>query len=73
MAIRWKLAVVMAERDISNNELAHLIGMHPTSVSRLKTRRYLTRIDESTLNALCKALKCQPGDLMVYEEDQADT
>lgn len=73
MAIRWKLAVVMAERDISNNELARLIEMHPTSVSRLKTRRYLTRIDEPTLNALCKALKCQPGDLMVYEEDQADT
>ncbi|MBW4466374.1 MAG: helix-turn-helix transcriptional regulator [Pegethrix bostrychoides GSE-TBD4-15B] len=29
----------------------------------------LTRIDKSTLNALCKALKCQPGDLMRYEED----
>ena len=73
MAIRWKLAVVMAERDISNNELARLIEMHPTSVSRLKTRRYLTRIDETTLSALCKALKCQPGDLMVYEEDKTDS
>ncbi|QSJ20683.1 helix-turn-helix domain-containing protein [Nostoc sp. UHCC 0702] len=29
-------------------------------------------MDESTLNALCKALKCQPGDLLVYEEDQPD-
>jgi len=67
--IRWKLAVVMAERNISNKELAALIGMHPTSVSKIKTRRRLTRIDESTLNALCKALDCQPGDLMVYEED----
>jgi putative transcriptional regulator len=73
VAIRWKLAVVMAERDISNNELARLIEMHPTSVSRLKTRRYLTRIDETTLSALCKALKCQPGDLMVYEEDKTDS
>jgi putative transcriptional regulator len=63
----------MAERNISNNELALLIGMHPTSVSRLKTRRHLTRIDEPTLNAICKALKCQPGDLLVYEEDEADT
>lgn len=59
----------MAERDVSNKELAQLIGLHPTSVSRLKTRRRLTRIDEETLNALCKALNCQPGDLMVYEPD----
>jgi putative transcriptional regulator len=71
--IHWKLAVVMAERNISNKELAVLIGMTPRSVSRLKVRRYLTRIDGDTLNALCKALKCQPGDLMVYEEDKADT
>jgi len=60
---------VMAERNINNKELALLIGMNPTSVSRLKARRRLTRIDEATLNSLCKALKCQPGDLMVYEED----
>ncbi len=73
MVIRWKLAVVMAERDIRNKELALLIGMNPRSVSRLKTRRRLTRIDEPTLNALCKALKCQPGDLMVYEENETDT
>ncbi|MEZ2239675.1 helix-turn-helix domain-containing protein [Microcoleus sp.] len=70
--IRWKLAVVMADRNISNKELAALIGMHPTSVSKIKTRRRLTRIDEATLSALCRALKCQPGDLMVYEEDEPD-
>ncbi|HBE60139.1 MAG TPA: transcriptional regulator [Cyanobacteria bacterium UBA11149] len=70
--IRWKLAVLMAERNISNKELAVLIGMNPKSVSRLKVRRRLTRIDESTLNALCQALQCQPGDLMVYEEDLPD-
>jgi putative transcriptional regulator len=67
--IHWRLAVVMAERNINNKELALLIGMNPTSVSRLKARRRLTRIDEATLNSLCKALKCQPGDLMLYEED----
>jgi putative transcriptional regulator len=63
----------MAERNISNKELALLIGMNPKSVSRLKVRRRLTRIDEPTLNSICKALKCQPGDLMVYEEDESDT
>ncbi|MGB3263635.1 MAG: helix-turn-helix transcriptional regulator [Microcoleus sp.] len=70
--IRWKLAVVMADRNISNKELAARIGMHPTSVSKIKTRRRLTRIDEATLSALCRALNCQPGDLMVYEEDEPD-
>lgn len=60
----------MAERNISNKELARLIGMHPTSVSRLRVRRYLNRIDGDTLSALCKALKCEPGDLMAYEEDE---
>jgi len=62
----------MADRNISNKELAARVGMHPTSVSKIKTRRRLTRIDETTLDALCKALNCQPGDLMVYEEDQPD-
>ncbi|HEY9605750.1 MAG TPA: helix-turn-helix transcriptional regulator [Allocoleopsis sp.] len=71
--IHWRLAVVMAERNISNKELALLIGMNPKSVSRLKVRRRLTRIDEATLNSLCKVLKCQPGDLMVYEEDENAT
>jgi putative transcriptional regulator len=63
--IHWKLAVVMAERNISNKGLAKLTGMHPTSISKMKTRRRLTRIDEKTLNILCEALNCQPGDLMV--------
>jgi putative transcriptional regulator len=62
----------MAERNISNKELARLIGMHPNSISRLRVRRRLSRIDEDTLDALCKALKCQPGDLMVYEEGEAE-
>ncbi|XZN93927.1 MAG: helix-turn-helix domain-containing protein [Microcoleus sp.] len=44
----------------------------PGSISRLKTRRYLTRIDAATLNVLCKSLNCKPGDLMDYEEDNPD-
>ncbi|NJO39869.1 MAG: helix-turn-helix transcriptional regulator [Cyanobacteria bacterium CRU_2_1] len=67
--IRWRLAIVMAERDIRNKDLARLTGLHPTSISRLKNEKRFPKIDESTLSALCKALKCQPGDLMVYEED----
>ena len=62
---------MMAERNISNKELAALTGMHPTSISKIKTRRRLTRIDEDTLNLLCEALNCQPGDLMVYDKDES--
>ena len=69
--INWRLAVVMAERNISNKELALRTGMNPRSISRLKTRRHLTRIDQETLNLLCEALNCQPGDLMVYEKEEA--
>lgn len=58
----------MAERGVNNKELAVLTGMNQRSISRLKLRRRLTRVDEDTLDALCKALNCQPGDLMVYEE-----
>lgn len=69
MVIRWKLALVMADRGISNKELAVATGLNQRSISRLKLRRQLTRVDQETLNALCKALSCQPGDLMSYEPD----
>jgi putative transcriptional regulator len=62
----------MAERNISNKELALRTGMNPRSISRLKTRRHLTRIDQETLNLLCEALNCQPGDLMVYEKEEQE-
>ena len=60
----------MAERRIGNKELAVLIGKHPNSISRMKLHERFPKLDEETLSALCKALKCQPGDLMVYEEEE---
>ncbi|MDY6786246.1 MAG: helix-turn-helix transcriptional regulator [Cyanobacteriota bacterium] len=69
MAIRWRLAVMMAEREMANKELAQLIDKHPTTISRLRTHCPL-KLDIETLTALCKALKCQPGDLLVYEEEK---
>ena len=62
--------MVMAERGIRNKELAALTGIHPTALSKIKNRSFLTRIDAETLNALCAALQCQPGNLMVYEKDE---
>nr|WP_277882711.1 helix-turn-helix transcriptional regulator [Oscillatoria sp. FACHB-1406] len=66
------MAVIMADREMSNKELARLVDLHPTSVSRLR-KRPLLKLDIPTLDALCKALNCQPGDLLVYEEDESES
>ena len=66
--IHWRLAVIMAERNIRNKDLAALTGISERSISRLKVRRQVSRIDAETLDALCKALHCQPGDLMTYTD-----
>jgi Helix-turn-helix. len=52
--IRWKLAVVMADRNISNKELAARVGMHPTSVSKIKTRRRLQELMKQLLMLCAK-------------------
>jgi putative transcriptional regulator len=72
LVIRWRLKIVMAEKDISNKQLIESTGLHATTVSRLRTSRGMPRLDAETLNLLCKALKCQPGDLMRYEPDEED-
>lgn len=64
--IDWRLSVVMAERKISNNELAEKTGMHPTTISKLR-RNIPDRLDMGTLVSLCRALGCQPGDLLSYK------
>nr|WP_284682008.1 helix-turn-helix transcriptional regulator [Adonisia turfae] len=63
------MAIIMAERNIRNKDLAALTGISERSISRLKVRRQVSRIDAETLSALCKALRCQPGDLMIYADD----
>ena len=65
--LKWRLRVLMAERELSNQELAEMIGYHPGTISKLM--KLPSRIDIQTLNLLCKALKCQPGDLIHYEPD----
>ncbi|MBT9312965.1 helix-turn-helix domain-containing protein [Leptothoe kymatousa TAU-MAC 1615] len=69
--IHWRLAIIMAEKNIRNKDLATLTGISERSISRLKVRRQVSRIDAQTLDALCKALKCQPGDLMVYTDNNS--
>lgn len=69
MAIVSKLAVLMAERGISGKELAEKINLTEANLSKLKTGK-IKAIRFSTLEALCEILKCQPGDLLIYEADK---
>jgi putative transcriptional regulator len=61
------LDVMMAKRKISSNELAEKIGITPANLSVLKTNKGKA-IRFSTLNKLCKELKCLPGNILDYQD-----
>ena len=69
MPIVVNLDVVMAKRKISSGELAEKIGISPANLSILKTGK-AKAIRFSTMEAICKALDCQPGDILEYKPDQ---
>lgn len=64
--IRITLDVMMARRKISLTELADRVGITLANLSILKTGK-AKAIRFSTLDALCQALECQPGDILEYE------
>lgn len=68
MAIIIRLDRMMADRKISLNELAQRVGMTNVNLSNLKTGK-MKGIRFETLNAICKVLQCQPGDLIEYKND----
>lgn len=68
MSINVNLNVVLAKRKMKSNELARIIGITEQNLSILKTGK-AKAIRLSTLDALCKALQCQPGDLLEYEAE----
>ena len=63
MAIILRLDRVMADRKISLNELAERVGISNVNLSNLKTGK-VRAIRFSTLNAICRELDCQPGDIL---------
>lgn len=67
--IRVNLDVMMAKRKISLGDLAKEVEITNSNLSVLKTGK-AKAVRFSTLNALCKALDCQPGDILEYIEDQ---
>jgi len=68
MPIVVNLDVIMAKRRISSGELASKIGLSQANLSILKTGK-ARAIRFSTLEAICEALKCQPGDILEYNVD----
>lgn len=60
------LDVMMAKRKMSLNELSSLTGISATNLSILKTGK-AKAIRFTTLEAICEALSCQPGDILEYE------
>ena len=74
MAIILRLDRVMADRKMSLNELSARVGISNVNLSNLKTGK-VKAVRFSTLEAICKALDCQPGDILEYrreEEKEAD-
>jgi len=68
MAIILRLDRAMADRKMSLNELAERVGISNVNLSKIKTGK-ISAIRFSTLNAICQALKCQPGDILEYVSD----
>ena len=71
MSIILRLDRVMADRKISLNELSERVGVSNVNLSKLKTGK-VSAIRFSTLNAICKALDCQPGDILEFNDDGDD-
>lgn len=65
MAIIVNVDIMLAKRKMASGELAEKIGITPANMSILKTGK-AKAIRFSTLNAICKALDCQPGDILEY-------
>ncbi|MCK7557261.1 helix-turn-helix transcriptional regulator [Chitinophaga sedimenti] len=69
MAIIVNLDVMMAKRKISLNELSEKVGLTLANLSILKTGK-AKAIRFSTLEAICKALDCQPADILEYRDEE---
>ncbi|WP_462251488.1 helix-turn-helix domain-containing protein [Ekhidna sp.] len=68
MAIIVNLDVMMAKRKIRSKDLANQLGITEANLSILKTGK-AKAMRFSTLEALCEALECQPGDLLEYARE----
>ena len=71
MSIRVTLDRVLLEKRMSLTELSERVGVTLANLSILKTGK-AKAVRFSTLEALCRELECQPGDILVFEDGQSD-
>jgi len=64
-----RLDRMMADRKMSLNELAEKVGISNVNLSNIKTGK-ISAIRFSTLNAICSTLRCQPGDILEFVDDE---
>ncbi len=68
MAIIVNLDVMLAKRKMQSKELVEILGITPANLSILKTGK-AKAIRFTTLDAICEALECQPGDILEYKKE----
>ncbi|MEP2057946.1 MULTISPECIES: helix-turn-helix domain-containing protein [Flavobacteriaceae] len=68
MAIIVNLDVMLAKRKMQSKELVEILGITPANLSILKTGK-AKAIRFTTLEAICEALECQPGDILEYKNE----
>lgn len=68
MPIVVNLDVMMAKRKVSSGDLAERVGITPANLSILKNNK-ARAVRFSTLEAICKELDCQPGDILEYRKE----
>ncbi len=68
MAIRVVIDALLVERGLSVGEFADRVGITPANVAVLKNGR-AKAVRFSTLDAICRVLDCQPGDILIWEDD----
>lgn len=71
MAIILRLDRMMADRKMSLNSLAEEVGISNVNLSNIKTGK-ISAIRFTTLNGICRALDCQPGDILEYISDEGE-
>ncbi|MBQ1913317.1 MAG: helix-turn-helix transcriptional regulator [Bacteroidales bacterium] len=70
MPIITNIDVMLARRKMSSGELAEKVGITPANLSILKCGK-AKAVRLSTLEALCRALECQPGDILEYQPEES--
>ena len=72
--IKWRLAALMADREMDYKDVAQAAELHPVTVNKLKNSYEMPkRLDRETLDKLCRVLNCQPGDLLRHVPEEGES